>query len=133
MADDDDSGFIPIIEAAKRGNDGMIEDCVSEGEDPKKLDAQGNSALHWAAAGNHVDAVNLLIKLGLDVNQRNKDGETPLHKAAWKDHALAAQALVIIYFFSFKIIRFICRPLFRVWVCFPFASHPRIYEHSRAG
>jgi hypothetical protein len=33
---DDDPGFIPIIEAAKRGNDDLIKEYVEEGQDPKK-------------------------------------------------------------------------------------------------
>lgn len=92
--DDDDSGYIPIVEAAKRGNDDLINEYVEQGLNAKKVDALGNSALHWAAAGNHVDCITLLLKLGLDPNQPNRDGETPLHKAAWKNYEEAAAALV---------------------------------------
>lgn len=92
--DDDDSGYVPIVEAAKRGNDELIQEYIEQGLNPKKVDALGNSALHWAAAGNHVDCINLLLKLGLDPNQPNRDGDTPLHKAAWKNYDEAAAALV---------------------------------------
>lgn len=92
--EDDDSGYVPIVEAAKRGNDDLINEYVEQGLNPKKLDALGNSALHWAAGGNHVDCIVLLLKLGLDPNQPNRDGDTPLHKAAWKNYEEAAAALV---------------------------------------
>jgi hypothetical protein len=40
--------------------------------------------LHWAALKGYVDAVELLVKHGADVNARNGDGDTPLHLAAGK-------------------------------------------------
>ncbi len=43
-------------------------------------------------AGRQV--VRLLYDLGGDVGARNRDGDTPLHLAAWTDSLPAARALV---------------------------------------
>jgi len=91
----DDGDFVPVIEGAKRGNEEMIEEYIADGADPKQLDHAGNNALHWAAAGGHHETIDHLVtKYGLDVNHANGDGDTPLHKAAWKNRTDAAAALV---------------------------------------
>jgi ankyrin repeat protein len=81
----------PIHEAAKKGYTEQIEESLSD--EPKgylKKDTLGNTPLHWAASGGHYDAVAYLIKLGSDVNAENIFGDTPLHRAAWKNHKQVA-------------------------------------------
>jgi ankyrin repeat protein len=47
------------------------------------MDVQGNRrALNYAAIGNHVAAVRLLMRRGATVNLANRTGFTPLHHAA---------------------------------------------------
>jgi ankyrin repeat protein len=40
------------------------------------------SALHIAAKNNKIDAVNLLLKAGIECNYQDEDGNTALHYAA---------------------------------------------------
>lgn len=47
----------------------------------------GNTALHLAAAGGHVDAVRELLSRGARSDAENAQGLTPLHMAAEKGHA----------------------------------------------
>jgi len=44
------------------------------------------AALHFAAAGGHLDAVKALVAHKANVNQRDYDGRTPLHHAALGGH-----------------------------------------------
>jgi ankyrin repeat protein len=49
------------------------------GIEVNKTDSSGETALHGAAAYNHLQCVQLLCEYeAVDVNCRNKDGETPL-------------------------------------------------------
>ena len=48
-------------------------------------------ALHKAVFHGNVDIVSSLIKSGADVNLLTSDGDTPLHMAAWKNHAKIAK------------------------------------------
>lgn len=41
----------------------------------------GRTALFWAVQAGHTDIVKLLLQRGADVNTRDKDGWTPLHRA----------------------------------------------------
>ncbi|CRK17831.1 hypothetical protein BN1723_011398, partial [Verticillium longisporum] len=42
------------------------------------LDATGSTPLHWAAKSNHKEAIGLLVRHGIDVNDPNIYGETAL-------------------------------------------------------
>lgn len=45
-----------------------------------------NSPLHWAAFNGHTDAVNILLKEGYEVSDRDSCGNTALHLAATNGH-----------------------------------------------
>lgn len=75
-----------IHEAAKRGYTEQIKEAlVTDKDGINKKDSLGNTPLSWAASGGHLEAVKLLIELGSDVNSVNNNGDTPLHRAAWKN------------------------------------------------
>lgn len=48
----------------------------------RSASSDGLSLLHYAAGGDEVAAVQLLLDRGADVNLRNDFGQTPLHAAA---------------------------------------------------
>lgn len=86
--------IIQIIEVAKRGNEEQLAELISSGHDVKVVDAVGNTPLHWAASGGHLEACKILVKHGVDLNATNKNGDTALHKAAWRGHAATIEFLL---------------------------------------
>jgi len=40
---------------------------------------RGNTPIHWAAARGNLDAIEVLLEFGADINIQNKHGRTPLH------------------------------------------------------
>ena len=54
-----ESGIKFFIEAAKRGNEDQLEELLAAGENINQVDSLGNTALHWAASGGHVEAIKV--------------------------------------------------------------------------
>jgi len=52
-------------------------------------------ALHKAVFHGNVEIVSSLIDSGADVNLLTSDGDTPLHMAAWKNHAKIARSALL--------------------------------------
>lgn len=80
-----ESGFTPLALAAMEGNMELVELLLRAGANPNyelSHHGVGGTALHFAAAGGYQDVVALLLKGGAAVDVRNRDGETPLIKAA---------------------------------------------------
>lgn len=68
-------------------------------EHPAKIDITGGQwrrpLLHLAAAGGHLDCIDLLLQRGFDVNRRDQaDHATALHWAAQEGHLKAVERLV---------------------------------------
>lgn len=68
----------------------IIEGNISEAKDQLEMgvsvdatDAQGNTALMFAAAGGNTDMLNLLLKYGADINFTNENGETAIFWSVW--------------------------------------------------
>lgn len=81
--------------AAVAGDTVGITTAVRAGASIDSLDIRGNRrALNYAALGNHVAAVNLLVRLGATVNLGNRTGFTPLHHAAEAGSVEALSALL---------------------------------------
>lgn len=57
-------GTTPLILAARLAIEGMVEDLINADADINAADNSGKTALHWAAAVNNVDAVNILLTHG---------------------------------------------------------------------
>lgn len=57
-------GTTPLILAARLAIEGMVEDLINADADINAADNSGKTALHWAAAVNNVDAVNILLAHG---------------------------------------------------------------------
>lgn len=53
---------------------------IQDGANVNERDSdRGNTPIHWACAGGHLDAIEVLLEYGADVNAQNKHGRTPLH------------------------------------------------------
>ena len=76
--------------AARHGNLPMVKYLIEElGMEVDYVDTdetyyRGNTALHEAAIGNHVDVASYLLENGADIHRigKRRDGFTPLHYAA---------------------------------------------------
>lgn len=102
-----ESGATPFIRASQSGDTELMKLLLAHGADPKiKTDYQ-DSALTVAAgigwvegvtyehsAKENVEAVRMLLDLGLDPNGANQDGRTPLMGAALKGRNEVVQLLV---------------------------------------
>ena len=86
-----------ILAAAQNGNAVDLERLLAL--HPAKIAITGGQwsmpLLHLAARGGHLDCVNLLLRLGFDVNQRDKfDKAYALHWAAAEGHLAVVKRLV---------------------------------------
>jgi ankyrin repeat protein len=87
------SGWAPIHYAAFQDKPEMIRYLVSKGADKEALAPNGYTALMLAARGGHTDATRALLYEDVDINSRNKEGETALRIAKLRNHAGVAELL----------------------------------------
>ncbi len=102
-----EDGATPFVRAAQSSDTALMKLLLQHGADPKIATANGDSAL-TAAAGigwvegvtyersreENVEAVRMLLDLGLDANHANGEGRTPLMGAALKGRNSVIQLLV---------------------------------------
>ena len=94
------AGGYPLQEAAGLGRDDMVRVLVVKGIDVNSYSVdRGNrwTALHWAAQGNHVSTIKILLQLGADKTALGSWGPfykgTPLEFAARRGNQAAVQVL----------------------------------------
>ncbi|XP_017275115.1 uveal autoantigen with coiled-coil domains and ankyrin repeats protein isoform X2 [Kryptolebias marmoratus] len=61
---------------------------------PTKLDVEGRSAFHLAAARGHLDCLNLILGQNVDITASDAAGKNALHLAARNGHSLCVQKLL---------------------------------------
>jgi ankyrin repeat protein len=88
----DDYGDNAIIVAAGLPNLGLLKELMSAGARIDAMNSVGQNAL-FVAARNNVEAVDLLIKSGADLNVRDEDGQTALMAMASYGDVALFQAL----------------------------------------
>ncbi len=66
----------------------------SEGENPNQCDETGETPLMLAARKGRVEALQLLIEAGADLDARNEAGQTALFLAVMKEHTEAVRVLI---------------------------------------
>jgi ankyrin repeat protein/beta-lactamase regulating signal transducer with metallopeptidase domain len=69
-------GEAQMVLSALEGEPGLV----------KARDVQGETLLHWAARGGHLDLVKELLARGAEIAARTDLGETPLYLAAYAGH-----------------------------------------------
>jgi len=70
----------PLMFAAENADSSIVHLLLESGATVTNRDANGNNALNYAALGNP-ENIDLLVAAGVDANNANKDGFTPLLKA----------------------------------------------------
>jgi ankyrin repeat protein len=99
-------GATPLIAAASTSDVALVRTLLDLGADPKLSNADATSPLLAAAgvgvgapeeaAGSEPEAlevIEVLLKLGSDVNAVDKNGETVMHGAAYRNHPKVVQLL----------------------------------------
>ena len=102
-----ESGATPFIRAGQSGDVELMKLLLAHGADPALVTDHGDTALTAAAgigwvegvtyehsAKHNLEAVKMLLDLGLDPNWANKDGRTPLMGAALKGRNEVVHLLV---------------------------------------
>lgn len=84
----------PVIEAVMGGSLEKVKAVVAGGARLDAVDANGYTALHWAAFKGHAAMARHLIERGAPVNQQDKAGYTPLMLACLQDHPAVVAVLL---------------------------------------
>jgi ankyrin repeat protein len=89
-------GWTPLHLAAFFGSARIVELLLRQQADPsaRSKNANGNTPLHAALAGNHTFAAGLLLGAGADVNAIDAAGWRPLHIAAANNNLDAMKAII---------------------------------------
>lgn len=85
---------VPLMVAASKGNDKIIQLFLQNGADPNAQDTEGWTSLMHAALQGKTSAVQLLIQAGGDYNASSNTGRTALASACRKGHVAVVQALL---------------------------------------
>jgi ankyrin len=85
---------LPIHDAARAGNVPIIRDLIAHGAQVDNSDEIGSTALQWAAAWKHPEAITALLDAGADIHHQNEDGDTALSKAVKHQSNDAAHVLL---------------------------------------
>jgi ankyrin repeat protein len=83
-----------FLDAAKNGQTDVVTLFLRAGMNSESEDAQGKTALIWAAAQGHAETVKALLANGADPNNSDNEGKTALMWAARWDHIDCALALL---------------------------------------
>ncbi len=83
----DGSSAMTVADAAKQGNEQALRSLIEQGADVNAPQADGSTALHWAAYANNQAMAELLIKAGADAGAANRYGVVPLMLAATNGNA----------------------------------------------
>ena len=85
-----------LVDAAKSQDWTAVGSLLRQGVDVTTAQADGATALHWAAYWNDPDTLDLLIQAGANVNAENDYAATPLWAACANRHAgIVAQLLEV--------------------------------------
>ena len=85
---------VPLVRAAKQRDTAAVRSLLTQRVDVNAAEADGATALHWAAYHGDLDVVNLLIAAGARVDRANDLSITPLALASENGHAAIVERLL---------------------------------------
>ena len=83
-----------LADAAENGDGATVRSLLDAGADVDSAQADGTTALHWAAYHDHTDTAELLVRFGADVNAENAYGVPPLSLACTNRNAALVKLLL---------------------------------------
>ena len=84
----------PLMLSALNDKPSAFQFLLQNSADPCLKDNNGSSLLHFATRGENTSIINKLLSLGLDIDSRDTEGNTPLMYAAAFDKQRAFQVLI---------------------------------------
>jgi|HubBroStandDraft_6_1064221.scaffolds.fasta_scaffold137214_1 ankyrin repeat protein len=84
----------PVADAAEKGDQSAVKTLIAQKADANAPQADGATAIHWAAYTNNLALADLLIKSGANVKLANHDGATALSLAAINGNAAMIEKLL---------------------------------------
>ena len=89
------SSVTPIVDSARAGAAETLRALLRDGGDVDEAQADGRTALHFAADDGNLELVELLVRAGANVDVGTRIGAyTPLHMASGNGHAEVMEALI---------------------------------------
>jgi ankyrin repeat protein len=85
---------VPLVDAIKRADKTAVRALLAQKVDVNLPEADGMTALHWAARLDDVDTADLLIRAGAHVRNATRYGVTPLSLAAANGSAAMLEKLL---------------------------------------
>lgn len=85
----------PVADASARGDVQAVRALIREGADPNAAQADGLTALHWAALNDQVEIAEVLLYAGANAQPTTRlGGYTPLHLASRAGNAAVVETLL---------------------------------------
>jgi ankyrin repeat protein len=85
---------VAVIDAVKGGSADAVRALLKQKVDVNAAEADGTTALHWAAHASSLELTQLLLRAGAKVNAVNRYGVAPLRLAVENGSAAVVQALL---------------------------------------
>ncbi len=85
---------VPLVDAVKSGDAAAVRTLLARDVDVNAAEADGTTALHWAAHRDDLQTVELLIRAGAAATAASRYGVTPLQLAATNGNTAIIQRLL---------------------------------------
>jgi ankyrin repeat protein len=85
---------VPIVDAVKTGSADAVRAVLKQKVDVNAAEADGTTALHWAAHASNLELTQLLVRAGANANAANRYGVVPLRLAVESGNAALAEVLL---------------------------------------